>query len=37
VTDAVVGIAVAFLALAISPLLIKTWDKMAERKSAPTK
>jgi membrane-associated phospholipid phosphatase len=37
VTDAVVGIAVAFLALAVTPLLIKLWDRMAERKSARTK
>jgi membrane-associated phospholipid phosphatase len=37
VTDAVVGIAVAFLALAIVPLLIKLWDKMAERKSVIAK
>jgi membrane-associated phospholipid phosphatase len=37
VTDAVVGIAVAFLALAVAPVLMKMWDKMAERKSAPTK
>jgi PAP2 superfamily. len=36
VTDAVVGIAVAFLALALVPWLIKLWDRMAERKSAPT-
>ena len=37
VTDAVVGIAVAFLALAVAPLLIKLWDRMAEQKSAPIK
>jgi membrane-associated phospholipid phosphatase len=37
VTDAVVGIAVAFLALALTPLLIKLWDRMAEPKSVPTK
>jgi membrane-associated phospholipid phosphatase len=37
VTDAVVGIAVAFLALALAPLLIKLWDRMAEPKSVPTK
>jgi membrane-associated phospholipid phosphatase len=37
VTDAVVGVLVAFLALAVAPLLIKLWDRMAERKSAPTK
>jgi membrane-associated phospholipid phosphatase len=36
VTDAVVGIAVAFFALALAPLLIKLWDRMAEQKSAPT-
>ncbi len=33
VTDAVVGIAVAFMALALAPLLMKLWDRMAERKS----
>lgn len=37
VTDAVVGVLVAFLALAVAPLLIKLWDRMAGRKSAPTK
>jgi membrane-associated phospholipid phosphatase len=37
VTDAVVGITVAFLALAITPLLIKLWDRMAEQKSIPIK
>ena len=37
VTDAVVGIAVAFLALAVAPLLIKLWNRIAKRKSAPTK
>ena len=31
VTDAVVGIAVAFLALAIVPALIKVWEKVAVR------
>jgi membrane-associated phospholipid phosphatase len=31
VTDAVVGILVAFLALAAAPLLIKSWDKIADR------
>ncbi|MCX6132284.1 MAG: phosphatase PAP2 family protein [Ignavibacteriales bacterium] len=34
VTDAVVGVAVAFLALAVAPLLIKGWDKIAVRQSA---
>jgi len=34
VTDAVVGIAVAFLALALVPVLIKGWDKLAARQSA---
>jgi hypothetical protein len=33
VTDAVVGIAVAFLALAIVPMLIKGWDAIALRRS----
>ncbi|MDP2884232.1 MAG: phosphatase PAP2 family protein [Ignavibacteria bacterium] len=34
VTDAVVGIAVAFLALAIVPFLIKGWEHLAEKQSA---
>ena len=34
VTDAVVGVAVAFLALAIVPFLIKGWDRIAEKRSA---
>ncbi|MBF8294916.1 MAG: hypothetical protein HW389_1461 [Bacteroidetes bacterium] len=34
VTDAVVGIAVAFLALAIVPFLIKGWEHIAEKRSA---
>jgi membrane-associated phospholipid phosphatase len=33
ITDAVVGILVAFLALAIAPALMKMWDKMATRKA----
>jgi membrane-associated phospholipid phosphatase len=33
VTDAVVGILVAFLALAIAPVLMKMWDKMATDKA----
>jgi membrane-associated phospholipid phosphatase len=33
VTDAVVGVAVAFLALAVAPLLIKLWDRITERSS----
>jgi membrane-associated phospholipid phosphatase len=37
VTDAVVGVLVAFLALAVAPLLMKLWDRMAERESAHTK
>jgi membrane-associated phospholipid phosphatase len=37
VTDAVVGVLVAFLALAVAPLLMRLWDRMAERISAPTK
>jgi len=32
VTDAVVGVAVAFLALALAPLLIKLWDRAVEQK-----
>jgi membrane-associated phospholipid phosphatase len=32
VTDAVVGVAVAFLALAIAPLLMKLWDRIADLK-----
>ncbi|TSA16226.1 hypothetical protein D4R75_13740 [bacterium] len=34
VTDAVVGVAVAFLALAIVPFLIKGWERIAEKRSA---
>ena len=34
VTDAVVGVAVAFLALAIAPRLMRGWDVMAERSPA---
>ena len=37
VTDAVVGILVAVLALAVAPLLMKLWDRMATRKSVPAK
>jgi membrane-associated phospholipid phosphatase len=32
VTDAVVGILVAFLAIAVTPILIKMWDRIAARK-----
>ena len=32
VSDAVVGIAVALLALAVSPLLVNAWDRIADRK-----
>jgi hypothetical protein len=31
-TDAVVGVLVAFLALATAPVLMKLWDKIATRK-----
>ena len=34
VTDAVVGVAVAFLAIALVPVLIRGWDKLAARQSA---
>src|SRR3990172_7504266 len=34
VTDAVIGVAVAFLALAIVPFLIKGWEKLSERQSS---
>jgi membrane-associated phospholipid phosphatase len=34
VTDAVVGVLVAFLALTIAPVLIKMWDKIVTRKTA---
>jgi membrane-associated phospholipid phosphatase len=37
VTDAVVGIAVAFIALAIAPSLMKLWDRIVERRPALTK
>jgi membrane-associated phospholipid phosphatase len=36
VTDAVVGVLVAFLALAIAPVLMKMWDKMATHKTVPS-
>jgi membrane-associated phospholipid phosphatase len=37
VTDAVVGVIVAFLALLIVPFLVKAWDRLAEKPmSAPT-
>jgi membrane-associated phospholipid phosphatase len=36
-TDAVVGLAVAFLALAIAPLLMKLWDRMAGQKPCTKK
>jgi membrane-associated phospholipid phosphatase len=36
VTDAVVGVLVAFLALAAAPVLMKMWDKIATRKTAPS-
>ena len=36
VTDAVVGILVAFLALATAPVLMKMWDTMVSRKSIPS-
>jgi hypothetical protein len=35
VTDAVIGVAVAFLALALVPTLIKWWDAFSQRRSAP--
>lgn len=34
VTDAVVGVAVAFLALAVAPSLMRLWDKVAAPKAA---
>ena len=36
VTDAVVGIVVAFLALTVAPLLLKLWDRIASRKIIPS-
>lgn len=36
VTDAVVGLIVAFLALAIAPMLMKLWDRLANRTSVQT-
>jgi hypothetical protein len=36
VTDAVVGILVAFLALAVAPALMKMWDKLAASKTVPS-
>jgi hypothetical protein len=35
VTDAVVGVAVAFLALALVPFLIRWWDRISQRQSSP--
>ncbi len=35
VTDAVVGVAAAFLALALVPFLIKGWDKLSQKQSSP--
>ena len=35
-TDAVVGIAVAFLALALAPVLMKLWDRLVGRKPVPS-
>ena len=35
VTDAVVGVVVAFVALAIAPALMKLWERLASRFSAP--
>ena len=35
VSDAVAGIAVALLALAVSPLLVNAWDRMADWKIPP--
>lgn len=35
VTDAVVGVLVALLALAVAPLLMKMWDKIVSRKTVP--
>ena len=35
-TDAVVGIAVAFIGLAVAPLLMKVWDKIVELKTMPS-
>jgi membrane-associated phospholipid phosphatase len=37
VTDAVVGILVAFLALAVAPLLMKFWDRIAGQRSLSVK
>jgi hypothetical protein len=36
VTDAVVGVAVAFLALAVAPLLMKAWDRIVDPSAAKT-
>ncbi|MGB2868711.1 MAG: phosphatase PAP2 family protein [Bacteroidota bacterium] len=36
VTDAVAGVVVAFVALAIAPALMKLWDRVATRFAAPT-
>jgi membrane-associated phospholipid phosphatase len=35
VTDAVVGVVVALLALAVTPVLIRLWERIAERKASP--
>jgi hypothetical protein len=35
-TDAVVGIAVAFVAIAVAPTLMRVWDKIVDRLSGPS-
>jgi hypothetical protein len=37
VTDAVVGIAVAFVALAVAPALMRLWDRLVQRSLVPQK
>jgi len=34
ITDAIVGIAVAFLAVGLAPILMKTWDRLVTQKSS---
>ena len=31
ITDAVVGIAVAFIALAVAPSIMRAWDRLVEK------
>jgi hypothetical protein len=37
VTDAVVGVITAFVALAIAPLLMRGWDRLVARTATPVR